>query len=149
MHSPNIIQKLLRPLIDGDVFVVRASKPLKCKFMLTSDLCNLRWSSFVKNEDGNVPGPQQMVGGDIAIEKILGAEAVNDVVQNQKAAERRNQFSFEMKLELLTVQAQDSANDMQSKSVQLCLCATSEQQRKTWIAGIFYLRSLCPREFFQ
>ena len=70
-----------------------------------------------------MPGPQQMVGGDIAIEKILGAEAVNEVVQNQKAAERRNQFSFEMKLELLTVQAQDSANDMQSKSVQLCLCA--------------------------
>ena len=83
-------------------------------------------------------------------QKLLDKGAnVNDVVQNQKAAERRNQFSFEMKLELLTVQAQDSANDMQSKSVQLCLCATSEQQRKTWIAGIFYLRSLCPREFFQ
>ena len=99
-------------------------------------------------------GPPTVVGGDIAIARICRAEEVNIVRPGRSAAVKvgRDRYPFEMKLELLASVAEEEEEEEEKEKeapVQLCLCAATEAQRKTWISGIFYLRSLCPREYFQ
>lgn len=144
--SPNSMQSLLQPLIDGAEFVVGGKTPLRCKFVLTPDLRNLRWYSLTKLSDRGTAS--KMVGGDIAIAKICGVGEVTTDQTSESAAVRaeRSTYPFEMKLEL---ESPSLSAEREQPPVQLCLCTKREEQRRTWITGIFYLRSLCPREYFR
>ena len=122
-----IVSELLQPLLTGAQFYVQhGKKPLLCTFSLDRDMTMLKW---VAQTIGSI-------GGNIRITQILAAHR-ND----------ENPQSMELTLSRITCSSVNPVSD-KSSTVVLRLRALSTEQCLTWISGIYYLRSICPQEFY-
>tara|TARA_B100000795_G_scaffold106185_1_gene78374 strand:+ start:164 stop:1006 length:843 start_codon:yes stop_codon:yes gene_type:complete len=126
-HRRVVVAELIQPLLNGAEFYVQHGKePLLCTFSLNQDMSMLTWAAQQQNS-----GSSGGVGGGIRISQIVSAHR-NDL----------DEKSMELTL------SRGDVNNKTSATVVLRLRAMTEEQCITWISGIYYLRSICPEDFF-